>query len=80
MGAVWRWGVGIWTAVVIVGGGLTLWLQDEAEPPSPARWERTEPDPTPVLPEGWETRCPVPEPSPGAEDGLVAIACRVTTD
>ncbi|GAA4953849.1 hypothetical protein GCM10023238_20480 [Streptomyces heliomycini] len=50
------------------------------EPPSPARWERTEPDPTPVLPEGWETRCPVPEPSPGAEDGLVAIACRVTTD
>ena len=51
MGAVWRWGVGIWTAVVIVGGGLTLWLRDETEPPSPARWERTEPSPAPHLSE-----------------------------
>ncbi|MFF6810379.1 hypothetical protein ACFZAG_10885 [Streptomyces sp. NPDC012403] len=51
MGAVWRWGVGIWTAVVIVGGGLTLWLRDTAEPPPPAGWERTDPSPTPDLPE-----------------------------
>jgi hypothetical protein len=75
MGAVWRWGVGIWTAVVIVGGGLTLWLRGEAEPPPPAGWERAEPSPTPRLGE-----CPAPEPPPGVEDGVVATACLVTTD
>ncbi|MFD7698963.1 hypothetical protein [Streptomyces caelestis] len=74
MGAVWRWGVGIWTAVVVVGGGLTLWLRDEAEPPSPARWERTEPGQAPHLP-----GCPPPEPPPDVEDGLVAVVCHVTT-
>ncbi|MEU7470282.1 hypothetical protein AB0A94_17415 [Streptomyces sp. NPDC044984] len=80
MGAVWRWGVGIWTVVVIVGGGLTLWLRDTAEPPPPAGWERTGTDPAPGLPEGWETRCPVPEPPPGVEDGAVVTACLLTTD
>ncbi|MFI5568813.1 hypothetical protein ACIA6T_15985 [Streptomyces sp. NPDC051740] len=75
MGAVGRWGVGIWTAVVIVGGGLTLWLQDETEPPSPAGWERTDPSTTPHLPE-----CPVPEPPPDVEEGLVAVVCPGTTD
>jgi hypothetical protein len=80
MGAVWRWGVGIWTAVVIVGGGLTLWLQDAAEPPPPAGWERSGTGPAPDLPEDRETRCPVPEPPPGVEDGVVATACLLTTD
>lgn len=78
-GAVWRWGVGVWTAVVIVGGGLTLWLRDEAEPPSPAGWERAEPSPSSALPEGWETHCPAPEP-PDVDDGLMAVVCRVTPD
>lgn len=75
MGVVWRWGVGVWTAVVIVGGGLTLWLQDETEPPPPVGWERTDPSPTPHFPE-----CPVPEPPPDVEDGLVAVVCPLTTD
>ncbi|MFF9484213.1 hypothetical protein [Streptomyces sp. NPDC014676] len=75
MGAVWRWGVGIWTAVVIVGGGLTLWLRDETEPPPPVSWERTDPSATPHLPE-----CPLPEPPPGVEDGSVVTVCLVSTD
>jgi hypothetical protein len=79
MSVVWRWGVGIWTAVVIVGGGLTLWLQDTAGPPPPAGWERTGRGPTPGLPKGWETSCPVPKLPPGIEDGVVATTCLVTT-
>ncbi|MFI5794713.1 hypothetical protein [Streptomyces sp. NPDC051677] len=31
---VWRWAVGVWVAVVAVGGGVTLWLQDSTEPPA----------------------------------------------
>ncbi|MEZ3177776.1 hypothetical protein KYY02_03320 [Streptomyces pimonensis] len=80
MGVIWRWGVGIWTVVVIVGGGLTLWLQEKAEPPAPAGWERAEPSSAPVLPGDWETHCPTPEPPPDVEEGLTAVVCRVTTD
>ncbi|WP_037872280.1 hypothetical protein [Streptomyces sp. NRRL S-37] len=75
MGAVWRWGVGIWTAVVIIGGGLTLWLREEIEPPPPVGWERTDPSATPHLP-----RCPVPELPPDVEDGTVATSCILTAD
>ncbi|MFI2375908.1 hypothetical protein ACH5AO_12685 [Streptomyces sp. NPDC018964] len=75
MGVVWRWGVGIWTAVVIVGGGLTLWLREETEPPPPVGWEETDPSAIPHLPE-----CPPPEPPPGVEDGSVVTACLLIAD
>ncbi|MFC8424394.1 hypothetical protein ACFUN7_26535 [Streptomyces sp. NPDC057236] len=74
--ALWRWGVGAWTAAVIVGGGLTLWLRDAAEPPPPIGWEDARPGPTPGLPSDWRTRCPPTGIPPGVEDGLVATACR----
>jgi hypothetical protein len=69
--------VAVWVAAVVVGGGLTLWLQDSLEPPGPYRWENAEISPTPSLPEGWETpRCP--SPAVGAdEDGTVAVSCLV---
>jgi hypothetical protein len=45
----WRWAVVTWTVAVVAGGGLTLWLQDSAQPPPRARWE--------------ESRTPVPVPT-----------------
>jgi hypothetical protein len=43
---VWRWAAGVWTALVVTGGALTLWLQDANEPRPPVRWEDA---PTPSL-------------------------------
>ena len=43
----WRWAVAVWAALVVVAGGLTLWLQDSAEPPPPRGWENANPGPTP---------------------------------
>jgi hypothetical protein len=37
-----------WAVVVAASGGLTLWLQDSAEPPPRARWEEQR-TPAPVL-------------------------------
>lgn len=50
----WRWAVVVWVVLVAVAGGLTLWLQDSAEPRR-YRWE--EAGPTPSLPEGWQSAC-----------------------
>nr|WP_309063964.1 hypothetical protein [Streptomyces sp.] len=71
----WRWAVGVWVAIVVIGGGLTLWLQDANEPPPPVGWEEAEASPVPGPPDGWETLCPVPEPAPRGEDGATAYAC-----
>ncbi|MFI9151908.1 hypothetical protein [Streptomyces sp. NPDC053367] len=35
----WRRAVLCWAVLVVVAGGLTLWLQDSAQPPPDARWE-----------------------------------------
>ncbi|WP_327317769.1 hypothetical protein [Streptomyces sp. NBC_01235] len=40
----WRWVVGAWVAAVAVGGGLTLWLQNSAEPPGRQPHGRHAPD------------------------------------
>lgn len=48
----WRWVLAVWTVTVVVGGGLTLWLQDSAEPQRPAGWEENEENkdsPAPLL-------------------------------
>lgn len=34
---------------VVVGGGLTLWLQDAAEPERPGGWEKNQESPAPLL-------------------------------
>jgi hypothetical protein len=51
----WRWALVVWAALVVVAGGLTLWLRGSTEPTVPYVWE--EASPTPSLPEGWETAC-----------------------
>jgi hypothetical protein len=73
----WRRIVVGWVAAVAVGGGLTLWLQDSAQPPGPSSWERAEPTATPSLPEDWEGACPTPTIDPD-QDGVVAVSCLVT--
>ncbi|MCT9077622.1 hypothetical protein [Streptomyces fulvoviolaceus] len=64
----WRWAVVVWVTVVVVGGGLTLWLQDSAQPSGGEETHRT-----PSLPEGWETLCPSPTAEP--DGGRVIHAC-----
>ncbi|MEV5435402.1 hypothetical protein AB0K80_05125 [Streptomyces sp. NPDC052682] len=81
---VWRWAVGVWAALVVVAGGLTLWLQDEAEPQR-LRWELVEPDARPGPEDGlpepmrygdYATLCPG-DGTPG--DRGVVVACAYVT-
>ncbi|GLP72134.1 hypothetical protein RKD27_003271 [Streptomyces sp. SAI-126] len=51
----WRWALLVWAVLVVVAGGLTLWLQDSAEPQGPLG--RQGASPTPSLPKGWESAC-----------------------
>ncbi|MER5939116.1 hypothetical protein ABT121_17535 [Streptomyces sp. NPDC001928] len=60
----WQWVVVVWVILVAVAGGVTWWLEDSSEPPGPYRWENA--DPTPSLPEGWESACASATPD---EDG-----------
>ncbi|MFF4030279.1 hypothetical protein ACFYZ2_10965 [Streptomyces sviceus] len=69
---VWAWAVAVWAALVVVAGGLTLWLQDSTEPPGPYGWEESRP--TRRLPEGWETMCPTPSADSEGRRALVACA------
>ncbi|MFD7279822.1 hypothetical protein ACFV80_22925 [Streptomyces sp. NPDC059862] len=70
----WRWAVTVWAVTVVVGGGLTLWLQDSAEPPEPYGWEESSPTPTPLSEKDGNTTCPRLTPPPD-EDGAYAYAC-----
>lgn len=70
----WRWAVTVWAVAVVVGGGLTLWLQDSGEPPEPYGGEETA-LPTPSLPEDIESLCPSATVRPG-EDILCAYVTR----
>jgi hypothetical protein len=74
---VWRWAVMVWLVAVVLGGGLTLWLQDSTRPPGPYSWQRAEPTATPSVPEGWETRCPSPTTDPDRYDRVLS-ACAFT--
>jgi hypothetical protein len=72
---VWRWAVTVWALAVAVGGGLTLWLQDAAEPDGPYGWEVTQsPEP---LPDGRElaSLCP----SDGVADDGTLVVCAYAT-
>ena len=55
---VWTWAVAVWAALAVAAGGLTLWLQDSAEPTGPYTWQESSPNRT--LPEGWRSQCPSP--------------------
>lgn len=64
----WRWAVVVWMIAVAVAGGLTLWLQDAAEPRPPAGWESADPSDEPAAPLLKATACP-------DDDGATAVAC-----
>ncbi|MFF0010054.1 hypothetical protein [Streptomyces sp. NPDC005374] len=49
----------VWAALVVVAGGLTLWLQDSDESSGPYVRERA--TPTFSLPEGWRSACSTPD-------------------
>ncbi|AYC38651.1 hypothetical protein [Streptomyces griseorubiginosus] len=51
----WRWALLVWAVLVVVAGGLTLWLQDSTEPPGPYVWEQS--SPTPSLSAAWPSAC-----------------------
>ncbi|MFC8434978.1 hypothetical protein [Streptomyces sp. NPDC057253] len=68
----WRRALLVWAALVVVAGGLTLWLQDSAEPRGPYGWQES--SPTPGLPEGWASTCPTPTTDPDGDRVLVACA------
>ncbi|NGO14153.1 hypothetical protein G5C60_42815 [Streptomyces sp. HC44] len=36
----WRWVAVVWAVAVVVGGGLTLWLQDSTEASAPSTREQ----------------------------------------
>ncbi|MEU0411017.1 hypothetical protein ABZ307_24815 [Streptomyces griseorubiginosus] len=42
----WRVALVVWAVLLVVAGGLTLWLQDSAEPRGPYGWERASPTPS----------------------------------
>lgn len=74
----WRWAVIAWAVAVVVGGGLTWWLQDSEEPQKPVG--RTEFGPRPSLPEDWKEQCGLATPSPSEEDGEgTRVLCVVMT-
>ncbi|MFI6037023.1 hypothetical protein ACIBBD_23180 [Streptomyces sp. NPDC051315] len=58
----WRWAVVVWLVTATAGGGLTLWLQDAAEPPEP-RGGQESGAPAPLLgvEVGEEHACPPPQ-------------------
>ncbi|MGW1750120.1 hypothetical protein ACWCRD_31775 [Streptomyces sp. NPDC002092] len=64
----WRWAVVVWAIAVAVAGGLTLWLQDSAQPRPPARWERADPSQEPAAPLLKGTACP-------HGDGTTIVVC-----
>jgi hypothetical protein len=66
----WRWAVAVWLVAVVVGGGLTLWLRDSAEPAPAAGWEQS--SPTPSLPEGGQSQCSSPVPD---AKGRASVLC-----
>jgi hypothetical protein len=48
----------VWTVTVVVGGGLTLWLQDSTEPERPGGWEKNQESPAPLLRYDLPSSCP----------------------
>jgi hypothetical protein len=66
---VWRRVVIVWVLVVVVAGGLTLWMQDSTQPRGPYVWENANPDETPDLP-----------PCPTSEDGGAVLCAYVEAD
>ena len=81
----WRWAVLVWAVAVAVGGGLTVWLQDSAEPPETyGRYGTGDSDPAaPLLRQDVEDLCPATpggSPAPQAGEAVApAVLCAYAT-
>ena len=70
MSRLWRRVVVGWAVAVVVGGGLTLWLQDSGGPRGPYSWQLDKPGgetPTPLPSQDGQDAandCPTPSASP----------------
>ncbi len=73
---VWRWAVTVWATAVVVGGGLTLWLQESNEPRGPYVWQDANETPAPGQ-DGFDGfgPCPPPGSSPPPAEGQSVYAC-----
>ncbi|WP_282701903.1 hypothetical protein [Streptomyces sp. CC219B] len=71
----WRWAVAVWAAVVILGGGLTLWLQDTDEQPVPHGGAETF-EPPSVDP---DSDCPGPGLTPSPRSDGTIVLCAYST-
>ncbi|MFG3514741.1 hypothetical protein [Streptomyces bobili] len=70
-----RWVFAVWALTAVVGGGLTLWLQDAAKPSQPPAWHRDE-GPAPLLEMDADDHrgCPTPTAEPG-DAGVTDVQC-----
>ncbi|MGY1497651.1 hypothetical protein ACW4TU_13815 [Streptomyces sp. QTS52] len=75
----WRRAVLVWVVAVVVGGALTVWLRDSAQPPEThGRYGTGGGDPTPELRPDVEDACaatPGDSPGPTPEAGPTAVVC-----
>ncbi|MDX3526443.1 hypothetical protein P1P75_08310 [Streptomyces sp. ID05-39B] len=70
-----RWAFALWALTAVVGGGLTLWLQDAAKPSQPPAWHRDE-NPAPLLEMDADDVRGCPTPTPAADDpGVTDVQC-----
>ncbi|WP_327697620.1 hypothetical protein [Streptomyces sp. NBC_00459] len=74
----WRRAVLVWVLAVAVGGGLTVWLRDSAEPSAThGRYGTGEDDPAPLLRQDVKDLCsatPGASPTP-EETSRVIVVC-----
>ncbi|GAQ70164.1 hypothetical protein ACKI1I_22625 [Streptomyces turgidiscabies] len=85
---VWRWAVLVWVVTVAVGGALTVWLQDSAEPPrTPASHGTDDSGPAPVVGRngddlkdlaGMCSATPGASPTPAEASGVIVVCLRET--
>lgn len=73
----WRRAVLVWVVAVAVGGGLTVWLRDSAEPPQTyGRYGTGKDDPAPLLRQDLEDLCsatPGASPTPEETSGVIVV-------
>ncbi|MEU5046934.1 hypothetical protein [Streptomyces griseorubiginosus] len=70
----WRRALVVWAVLVVVAGGLTLWLQDSVQPRGPYRWEES--SPTPSLPAGWKSACADATPDEQGRTSCLIVTAR----
>ena len=78
----WRRAVLVWMVAVAVGGGLTVWLRDSAEPPETPGWYRTDDNaPAPLLRQDLKDLCsatPGASPTPEATYSAIVVCAEAT--